>query len=398
MNGARFNLLSPEVRRDPFPLYRRLRNDAPVAQVDPGGIWAVARHAEVVRALQDTETYSSRGFQAAFAPPWLEDRRLAKLLIALDPPEHTALRAVLRPVFSRELLGRLEQPLRGFFASVLDQLGERRDIEAIGELAAPIASAVVALMLDLDASLHARFKQWNDAIAMLTPVEPPAAVAATIRTALREQEAYFLAVIEERAQKPGNDVVSQLLGAKLGDRAIERDEVVVLMSLLLGAGIDTTVHLLSKSLLVLSSRPALTAELQRERARIPPFVEEMLRYDPPTHGLLRVTTRETELGGERLPAGALVLLLLASANRDEAVFEQPEEFRLDRHNHHSVAFGHGAHACLGAALARFETRVVLDCLLDRFDSFERDPAADIEWDFALHTRGPLKLPLRLHDK
>ncbi len=394
MSTARIDLLSPDVRRDPFPVYERLRLEAPACQVDPGGLWALARYGDVASALQDTATYSSLGFRAALAPDWLGDDRLASSLIAIDPPEHTRLRGPIQRAFGRELIAQLERPLREYVQHLVSTLDASSELDVVSEVAAPIAAATLALVHDIDPEHHRRFKRWVDLIGMITPIPPDPATASAIRTAIEELYAYFEEVLEQRRERPGTDLASRLLALEVDGRSLTQPELLMLLALVLGAGIDTTAFLLSKSLLFLSERPDIVARIIGSRQIIPDFVEEMLRFDPPTHALLRLTTREVELDTTLIPEGSLVLLLLAAANRDPAQYERPDEFILERKARGSLSFGYGPHACVGAALARFEARVTLEVLLEHFAGFERDRSAPIEWDRALHTRGPKSLPLR----
>jgi cytochrome P450 len=394
MNTARIDLLSPDVRHDPFPVYRELRRQGPACQVDPGGLWALTRYGDIASALQDTATYSSRGFRAALAPEWLGDDRLASSLIAIDPPEHSRLRGAIQRMFGRELIAQLERPLREYVRRLVNRIDASSELEVVHELASPIAAAALAIVHDINPEDHRRFKRWVDMIGMITPVPPEPAVAAAIRDAIEELYAYFQDVIEQRRKRPGNDLASRLLATEVDGRPLSMPELLMLLTLVLGAGIDTTVFLLAKSLLLLSERPDLVQRLAAAKQLIPDFVEEMLRYDPPTHALLRLTTRDVQLEGTLIPEGSYVLLLLASANRDPAQYPQPDEFVLERKPRGSLSFGYGPHVCVGAALARFEARVTLEVLLERFAGFERDTSVAIEWDRAIHTRGPRALPMR----
>ena len=394
MEVARVNLLDPAVRDDPFPIYRALRERGPVCRVEPGGMWALSRYADVAAALRDPETYSSRGFRAALAPDWLGDDRMASVLIAIDPPDHSAQRALINRLFGRDLMQRVEEPLRAFVRELAGRV-DSAPIDVVGDLATPIAAVVVAMIADLDPKHHRRFKHWVDSIGMMTPIEPDAATATLIRQAIADEDAYFREVIAQRRKAPGDDMVSMLLRAELAGQRLDTTQIVSFLCLLLGAGIDTTIHLISKALLFLSRHEAILARLRAEPARIPDFVEEMLRFDPPTHVLPRLTTREVRLADHTIPANSFMLLLLAAANRDPAQFERPDEFLLERKPRGALAFGHGPHLCVGAALARLEARITLEVLLREFCGIQRDEREPIAWDATLHTRGPKVLPLQL---
>jgi cytochrome P450 len=395
VHTSTIDLLSPEVRRDPFPVYRELRRRGPACQVDPGGMWVLSRYGDVAHALHDPATFSSQGFRAAFTPDWLGDDRLASMLLLLDPPEHTKLRRLISRQFGQELVTSLERPLRAFLKRTLAELDTSREIEVVGEIATPIAAAVMAMILDVPPEHHVRFKRWVDLIGSITPFDPGAATASAIRGAIEDQHAYFREVLERRRRDPGSDVVSLLLRSEVDGRVLTTEDLIGLLILLLGAGIDTTIHLLSKSLLLLAERPDLLARLHAESRLIPAFLEEMLRFDPPTHALPRLTTRDVQFESATIPAQSLVLLLLASANRDPAQYPDPDQFSIERAPRGALSFGHGPHLCVGAALARFEAKLVLETLLERFAGFERDASVPIAWDATLHTRGPLRLPMRL---
>jgi cytochrome P450 len=357
-------------------------------------MWALSRYADVSAALRDPVTFSSQGFRAALAPDWLGDDRVASLLVALDPPEHTKLRHLINREFGQGLITSLEAPLRGALQRAIAALDPAREIEVVGELATPIAATVMAMILGVPAEHHVRFKQWVDAVGSITPVEPDAETTSAIRRAIDEEFTYFDDMLARRRGDTGDNIVSMLLRSEVDGRKLSTHELINFLVLLLGAGIDTTIHLLSKSLLFFAQRPDVLARLRSDRCLIPSFIEEMLRFDPPTHALPRLTTRDLQYESALIPAQSLVLLLLASANRDPAQYPDPDVFDLERAPRGTMAFGYGPHLCIGAALARFEARLAFEALLDRFVGFERDASASIAWDATLHTRGPLRLPMR----
>ena len=189
---------------------------------------------------------------------------------------------------------------------------------------------------------------------------------------------------------PTNDLLGQLLRAEVDGVRLTDGEAVDFLCVLLAGGIETSTDLLGSSMLVLSERPDVQEKLRADPSLIPAFIEEMLRYEPPVHALVRVTTAEVTLSGTTIPAGSLVLPLLASANRDEKRYSNPEEFVLQRPQA-AVSFGHGIHACIGAQLARVEVRLALEALLTRIKRFTRVPG-EIVWSMTLATRGPVELP------
>jgi cytochrome P450 len=208
-------------------------------------------------------------------------------------------------------------------------------------------------------------------------------------------ETYIQALVEQRRAKPGvDDLVTDLLRVQENGAGLTDREIMSFIVLLLVAGLETTTYLLSHMALILAKNPEWFDRLRSNDVLINPFIEEVLRYEPPDHCQMRIATRETTLGGVKLPAGAPVLLLLASGLRDESQYPDADQFNPERGGQANLAFGHGIHFCLGAPLARMEARVALDTILASFSRFEL--ATDrVQWIYSLFFRAPTSLPLRL---
>ncbi len=397
MHGQTIDLFDPSIREDPFPTYHRMRTDAPVCRVEPGGFYALTRHDDIVAAFRDTETYSSAGFRAVLAPGWVGRNPAAESLIVLDPPMHTRQRSLVSRAFVAPVVNALQPFIEGRVRELLDGLersgGEPVDI--VTRLGIPLAGSVIAHVLGLDPGLVPKFGQWVTNISKITPIVPPPEAAAETRRLIAEQEQYLASVIDDRLASPRDDLPSLLCHAELDGERLSRDELISFMFILLGAGFETTVHLLSKSALLLADRPQLHQVLRNDPARTSDFVEEMLRYDGPTHALMRLTTRDVTLHGTTIPAGSMVALVIASGNRDPSRFPDPDTFDLDRKPIGVLAFGRGPHVCIGAHLARLEGSVALGALTRRFERFERVPDG-VDWNYMIHVRGLDRLMLRLH--
>ncbi|RKH63007.1 cytochrome P450 [Corallococcus llansteffanensis] len=395
--SVRFNLLSPEVKANPYPTYARMRREAPVCQVDPGGMWAVSRHDDVLRVLKDPQRFSSQGFRVATNPPWLGGNPLADSMLTLDPPQHGRLRVLVQKAFGAAAMARLEPRVRDICRQAVAELPRGRPVDMMPPYALRIPAAVISELLGLDPTRASRLKQWADLITGgVTTVRPEEEDRKQrARDAVAELRAYFGEVLDERARRPGTDLVSELQQARVDGEALSRDELIAFMALLLVGGIETVVHLLGASLVVLREHPEVWAQLRVDRSRIPAFIEEVLRYEPPAQAAPRLTTEEVELGGVRLPKGAPVLVLLGSAAHDEAHFPDGDRFNLSRPGPQNLPFGHGIHFCLGAQLARMEGRLALDALLDAFRHLEASPEP-MTWHRTLVVRGPATLPLVLH--
>lgn len=394
--SARYHLLSPELKTNPYPAYAEMRRNAPVCQVDPGGMWAVTRYDDVMHVLKNPQLFSSRGFGAATNPPWLGGNPFSESMITMDPPQLGRLRMLVSRAFGASAMARLEPRVRAFAEQAVAALPMGQSVDLMPAYGLRIAASVIGDMLGLDPALHARLKRWADLITGgVTTVRPEEEDRKQLaRDAVAELRRYFGELLDQRRQQPGDDMVSELLRARVEGVALTQDELMAFLSLLLVGGIETVMHLLGSSMLVLLERPELMERLRADRSLIPAFIEEALRYEPPAQALPRMTTEEVELGGVRLPKGAPMLVLVGSACHDEAYFPDGDRFDMDRPGSQNLPFGHGAHFCLGAQLARMEGRLALEAFLNRVGRVERGPEP-MSWHRTLVVRGPGSLPVVL---
>ncbi|RKH57630.1 cytochrome P450 [Corallococcus aberystwythensis] len=395
--SERFNLLSPEVKANPYPTYARMRREAPVCQVEPGGMWAVSRHEDVLRVLKDPQRFSSQGFRVATNPPWLGGNPFSESMLTMDPPQHGRLRVLVQKAFGAQAMARLEPRVRDICRQAVAELPRGVPVDLMPPYALRIPAAVISDLLGLDPTRAARLKQWADLITGgVTTVRPEEEDRKQrARDAVAELRQYFGEVLDARARAPGTDLVSELQQARVDGEALSRDELIAFMALLLVGGIETVVHLLGASLVVLREHPEIWAQLRADRSRIPAFIDEVLRFEPPAQAAPRLTTEAVELGGVSLPKGAPVLVLLGSAAHDDAHFPDGDRFNLSRPGPQNLPFGHGVHFCLGAQLARMEGRLALEALLDAFRHLQAGPEP-MTWHRTLVVRGPATLPLVLH--
>ena len=355
---------------DPFPLYARLRAEAPVARSEEGGFWVASRHAEVVVISRDTETFcSGKGILtmeigAEYPTP--------PTMMHTDPPDHTRYRNLVQPGFRPTFMRALEDGIRARTVALVDRIEAGVPIDIVPDLAVPLPLQVISDLLGVPEEEWPRFFRWSEAVipgATDWPEEERAALSGEMLT-------YLLAAATDRRANPRDDIISELGSAEVdGDRLTDAELGMFLVQLLV-AGNETTRNMMSGGLLGLADASGQW-EMLRSHHRaatpraLPLAIEEMLRWTTPVVAFMRTTTRPVELGGVLIGADEPVLMLYASANRDEEVFGPTVgQFEGARDPNPHVAFGFGAHFCIGAVLARLEGRILMEELLERFSSVE----------------------------
>ena len=391
--NSRVNLLAPEIRANPYPTYARLRREAPVSQVDPGGLWVVSRYEDVLHVFKNPQLFSSEGVRQTYRPPWISNYPLADSALVMDPPRHTRLRALINRAFGTATLQRVEPSMRTLAAGIVARLPEGQEVDFVRHFSIPMPLGVLGELLGLSPDIHPRLEHWTEHLGRFTSIGPhDTERQEAMRAVVDEARGHFERVLEENRRQPGDNLVSDLLRARVEDEALTTTELLGFMFLILIGGLETTLHLLSHAALRLSLQPELMPRLRETPALLPRFVDEVLRHEPPAQGVVRLTTDEVELGGVRLARGSRLLLLMGSANRDESRFPEPDRFDLERPSPQNLPFGQGIHFCLGAQLARLEARLALEALLSRFTRLApgREP---VQWNTSLIVRGPARLPL-----
>jgi cytochrome P450 len=416
-----FDPFSDSQRDDPYPAYAELRRHSPVTKVEKTGFYAVSRHADVSFVLRQPELFSSIAmlnsltnvFTASLTgsnpsaeemarvadvmkamPIPMNDVFAARALIASDPPVHGPMRNLVNRGFTPRRIAELERRIREIARGLLDSLEGKRELDLVSQFFVPLPVTVIAELLGVEPERTADFKRWSDCVVAGVSGGSGEIGPARVLEAFGELSAYLLEVVETRRQHPQEDLISTLIRAQEGETALTAVEVVMFTVILLVAGNETTTNLLGNTLLALLAHPEEFARVRREPSRIPALVEESLRYDGPIQFLFREARRDVEIGGVVIPAGATVLPLLGSANRDDSVFTDADRFDVSRNTQGHLAFGIGLHFCLGASLARLEARIALEELLPRFARFEQlEPRVDYIDSYLV--RGPKRLPLRL---
>jgi cytochrome P450 len=365
-------LTDPELYAgDPHPHYARLRAEAPIAWHEEAGFWAVTTHPEVMAAGADPITFcSSKGILVEEIGV---DYPSPPTMMHTDPPAHTRYRRLAQPGFRPTIVRNLEASVRAQAAALIERIEPGVPVDVVPTLSVPFPLQVICRLLGVDGDQWPTFYEWSEAVI-------PGATdwSEERRKALQlEMWTYLLGVATERRAVPRDDVVSVLARATIDGDELTDAELSMFLVQLLVAGNETTRNLLSAGLAALAERPDQWARLRSDPTLVPTAVEELLRWTTPVISFLRTATRDSELRGQPIAAGEPVLLVYASANRDEQVFG-PTADRLDvgRTPNPHLSFGFGPHFCLGAPLARLEARVVLEELLDRFATAE--PAGLLE--------------------
>ena len=355
--------------------YRVMRDTDPVAWDPKLEVWNVYRYSDIAAVLGDHKTFSS-DFRKV-----LRDRSDLSEgnILGMDPPRHHQFRSLVSQVFTPRAIGRLEGRIAGLTEELIDSTQGRSRIELVGDLAYPLPVIVIAEMLGVPAGDRPRFKVWADALLTRDSADPrdDATIEAT-RVQLRKFHDYLREHVRDRRTRPGEDLLSDLVAAEVDGRGLDDGEIVGFATILLLAGHVTTTVLLGNAIRCLDEHPRALEALRRGPETIPTAIEEVLRYRGPIARTGRVTASDVELGGRRLPAGALVNLWLLSANHDERQFEDPDGFVIDRHPNPHLGFGKGIHFCLGAPLARLESKIALGILLRRFARLRVDPEQPLE--------------------
>lgn len=360
----------PDIWQDPYPVFKRLRDEAPLYYNEQYDFYAVSRFSDVEGALVDKETFSSsRGDILEYIKA---NTPVPKgMFIWEDPPLHTAHRGVLMRIFTPKRMNDLEQKVRAYCARCLDPLVGAGQFDFIADLGAQMPMRVIGMLLGIPEEDQVAIRESVDA-ALRTEAGKPM----DISKAHYHGEG-FEEYIEWRTKHPSDDLMTELLNVEFQDetgtrRKLSREEILIFVNVIAGAGNETTTRLIGWTGKILSDHPEQRAELAKNPALIPNAIEELLRFEPPGPSVARYVTRDIEIHGRTVPAGSAALLLNASANRDERRYPNADRFDIHRQGPPHITFGRGIHACLGSALARVEGRVALDELLKRFPEWTVD--------------------------
>jgi cytochrome P450 len=368
-----FDPFSDDFYNAPWETYRRMRDEAPVYYSEQYDFYAITRHEDVLAAYRDTETFSSaRGIDLGMvltgtAPP-------VPLVILMDPPEHRTMRSLVNRVFTPKAVEKLEPMVRETITKFLSQV-DPAGFDLVQDFSALFPVEIITTMLGVRPEHRQQIRIWIDKSLEREP--------GSIHMTQEGMEAgiaggvFYFELIQERRAQPKDDMISALIAARVpkddgSELALDDAEIAGFCSLLGGAGAETVTKLIGNAAVVFAENPEVWERLKADRSLIPQAVEELLRYEAPAQYMVRWTEREITLHGVTIPKGKAVMIVPAAANRDERAFPEPDKFDLDRPAGQAVncGFGYGIHSCLGAALARMESRIALDMLLDFMPDYE----------------------------
>ena len=367
-------MMLPATKADPYPLYARLRQRGLVRS--PLGVFAAADHATVASILRDRRFSSSPVHQRGYRPPSYPagDPRAelpAESLLTMDPPDHTRLRRLVAGAFTPRAIAGLEPWIREVTIRLLTAADGAAGFDLIDALAFPLPIAVICHLLGVPAEDQAQFRAWGRDVAATLDPQTAATTQAETYAAEVALTGYLEDLVRERRANPDDSILSALIAAEEEGDRLSSGELVSTALLLLIAGFETTVNLIGNGTVALLGDPDSWDRLRQEPARVPAAIEEMLRYDSPVQLTVRTATEDVEVGGSVIAAGRPVVVFIGGANRDPEVFEQPDEFLIDRPDPgRHLAFSLGTHHCLGNALARLEGRIAIEELTRRYPALE----------------------------
>lgn len=372
---AEFDPFSAEYFDDPYDLYRRMRDEAPVFFSEKYGFWALFRYGDVCDAHKEWQTFSSShgvDLSTLSKPPELIQQ--LQSIIMMDPPEHDRLRALVSRAFTPRAIAGMEPMIRGVITGFLDDCSDDL-FDAVKDFSGPFPVEIISRMLGVPAPDRQQIRHWLDAMLHREPgqMDPTdEGVSAAIETV-----AYFMELVADKRQHPGDDMISRLVAVEVdrGDGQQARltdEEIAGFASLLGGAGAETVTKLVGNAVVLFARNPSEWQKVIADPTTIPGAVEEILRYWPPSQYQGRFSLREANYSGVTVPAGFPTILVTGSATRDERFYEEPDTFDIERPPSLALGFGYGIHSCLGAALARMESRIAIEELDRRWPRYEVD--------------------------
>jgi cytochrome P450 len=369
-----FNPYSDSFFDDPYETYRWMRDEAPVYYSERWDFHALTRHQDVVAAHRDWETFSS-AYGVTLDALSLKQRFDSNVLIMMDPPEHERLRKLVRQVFTKAAIADLEPLVVDAVTSYIQALAGKDDFDVVADFAALFPVEIISSMLGVPAGERQQIRLWTDGF-LHREENNPFATEHGVASSMAMGD-YFLALAREKRRNPDDLIISRLVTATYQDETgvthrLTDEDIATFAVVLAAAGSETVTKLVGNGVMAFHHNPDQWELVLADPGLIPGAIEEMLRLNPPSQYQGRFTTRDVVLDGGTIPAGSPTLLVTGSATRDPRVYDRPDEFDIKRGGATTLAFGYGAHSCLGSWLARLETRVAFEQLRERWPRFDVD--------------------------
>jgi len=374
----RFDPFSDEYFGDPYDLYRRMRDEAPVSYNEEYGFWALFRYEDVRAAHLDWQTFTStHGVDLSMLSSDPELVRMTGLMIMMDPPEHERARGLVGRVFTPRAVQALEPMVAEVIDATLAAFDDADSFDAVADFSGPFPVEIICRMLGVPGGERQQIRHWLDLMLERRPGErdpTPEGIGAAL-----DLVSYFLELVAERRRRPDDDMITRLTQAEMErpdgrTTRLADNEIAGFLSLLGGAGAETVTKLVANAVVQFHRHPDQYAQVVADPGLVPAAVEEVLRLLPPSQYQGRFSVRDSEYGGVTVPAGHPVLLVTGSATRDERAFDSPDSFDIGRPPSQALGFGFGIHTCLGAALARMESRLAIEALARRWPRLVVDEA------------------------
>jgi cytochrome P450 len=369
-------LVSSEFIENPYFLLHELRSRAPVYWSEAIGGWLLTRYDDILLSFKNTDSFSNEnrlGKAVEYLPPEkranyksFENHYATKGLLHSDPPDHTRLRSVVVKEFTPTVVEQMRPRMQEVVNSLIDAVEKKGEMDIVSDFAAALPIGVIAEILGVPPSDRHLFKKWTDAILSFQGVNKPSeADLSRAQTGLLEIRPYLINMINERRTHPRQDLMSKFVAAEAAGNRISESELINTCVTLFTAGHETTLSLISNTIYTLLSHPDQLELLRKQPELLKATIEESLRYESPVSRQARLMKTDAELGGKQLKKGQMVFQMLGAANRDPAYFVDPDKFDIQRENNRHIAFGQGAHFCVGSTLARTEGFVAVGTLIKR---------------------------------
>src|SRR3984893_5857184 len=396
---SRYNLLDPKVLADPYPLYHRLRNEAPVHWDPFLHAWVVTRYADVINVLHHfsadrtptPEQLSAMGL-AALNP--IAEGMVTQMLF-LDHPNHARLRALASTAFTVRRMERLRSHIQEIMDDLLDRVASNGRMDLIADFASAAPAIGTPGVLGVPVADDHQLKEWSaDFAEMLGNFQHNPDRFPRILRSVESMCAYFRSAMQEQRLNPRDGLVSAMMAADVDGAKLTEEEIIANLIVTMVGGQETTTNLIGNGMLTLLRNPAVLERLRADSSLMPSAVEELLRYESPSQHTARLAPEEVEMGGKHVRKRQAVIAVMGAANRDPERFPEPDRLDIDRKDNRHVAFGWAAHFCFGAALARMEGQIAFETILRRLPGLTLDTPVPLEWRHNLGLRGLTRLPIR----